>query len=297
MYSYRAYGLGIHSTLPLPELSVADGDADLLIRQEALDPRLRAGAPPNKNHLLATDEGVYLFWPDVGGYLIREGREILVDPLAGVDARDVRLYLLGRCMAIALRQRGNFVLHASAIRAGDAAVAFAGFSGEGKSSMATAMYARGYDVVVDDVVAICPADVPTIVPGYPQVKLWPDSAAVFEPDPASLSHVSSDEDKLALRVAERFNLARLPLRCIYVLAEGEARAIEPLTQQQAFVELVRHSYASRAIRATRASHDHFRHCTQLSTVVPVRRLVRPLDLAMLPAVATLVEADLARVAR
>ena len=53
-----------------------------------------------------------------------------------------------------LQQRGYLVLHASAVAAGGTAVAFLGHAGWGKSTTAAALYAQGYGLVTDDVLAV-----------------------------------------------------------------------------------------------------------------------------------------------
>jgi hypothetical protein len=93
-------------------------------------------------------------------------------------------------------------------------------------------------------------------------------------------------------VAAGFGQDPLPLRRIYVLAEGEALAVEPLPPRAALLELVRHSYAVRALRSAGAS-SNFLRCASLAKTVSVRRLRRPQRLQALPELVRAVEKDLA----
>ena len=67
--------------------------------------------------------------------------------------------------------------------------------------------------------------------------------------------------------------------------------IEPLGGQEAFVELVRHSYAVRLLQATGAAPTHIQQCAAVVRAVPIRRLNVRRSLEELPDLAALVEKD------
>ena len=153
MFSYIAYGLALRSALPLPELVAADGTTDVFVRLGKVD-RSRSKAAAEGHCFRAFADEAYLFWKEVGTFLVRSGNEIIVEPAPGVEERVLRLFILGTALAVMLHQRGLLVLHASAVALDDGAVVFLGGPGWGKSTMAAAMYARDYGVVADDVVAV-----------------------------------------------------------------------------------------------------------------------------------------------
>src|SRR4051794_13306349 len=115
MYSYSAYGLGIGSALPLPELlEQGERRPDVMIRLDAV-----SDAPPplpsgGMTGWARRDESC-LVVPGVGAMLIRHGREIVLDAVPEADAAACRLFLLGPAMGLLLHQRGFLVLHASAM--------------------------------------------------------------------------------------------------------------------------------------------------------------------------------------
>jgi hypothetical protein len=80
----------------------------------------------------------------------------------------------------------------------------------------------------------------------------------------------------------------LPLAAIYVLESADHEAVVPLTAQERFVELVRHSYLAELLESTGEAEAHFRQVVSLASRVPVFRLRRRRDLALLPQVAKLV---------
>lgn len=289
MFSYLAYGLGLHSTLPLPEFLPAEAGCDVLIQVEEGIP-LPADTPVEQSYLKVTAEEACLYFRGVGVFVVRGGRQITVRPLPGVEAQALRLYLVGTVMAILLYQRGLLVLHASTVEVEGGAVAFLGESGWGKSSLAAALHCRGHGVIADDVTAVrlSPAEV---FPAFPQFKLSLEAADVLGYDRGSLLVLHPAEEKRAYRSPGEFSSAPLPLRRLYVLSWGALCELEPLGPQEAVIELVRNSYPTRFLCPAGALH--FLQCTRLVREVPVHRLKRPRSLPGLPALASLIEEDLA----
>lgn len=196
MFSYTAYGLGIHSILPLPELVPAEtAAADVVIRlgEVELPPPQDGNA---RDYAWVTSGAVGLFWENVGAFLVREGREVIVQPAPQSREQVLRLLLLGPILTVLLRQRGFLVLHASAVAVNGAAVGFLGASGSGKSTTTAAFHVHGYELVTDDVTAITlTAEAPLVVAGFPQLKLWPDAVAFFGYDPTTLPQLYPNADK------------------------------------------------------------------------------------------------------
>jgi hypothetical protein len=299
MYSYAAYGLQIRSALPLPELVEVEAGAeeDVVVRLEPVDRRPLEFEAEGGGFWATADEACR-FVPGVGAFLVRGGREVIVDPLPGIEEHVLRLPILGPVLALVLHQRGRFVLHASAVEWEGGAVIFTGGSGWGKSTLAAAFHASGYNVVADDVAAIAttPAGL-AVLPGFPQLKLWPDAIVALGESPESMPHLHPLLDKRARRLTRGFANRHLPLRRVYVLAEGPVPAIEPLRPRDAMIEFVRHWYGARfgdrLLLGDGAAAWHFQQCAQLATRVPVHRLSRPRSMPTLIELASLVEADLA----
>ncbi len=292
MFSYFAYGLGIESELPLPELVAAEKAPDITIRSGIINWSPPAGNGNVTVHI--TPEEMYFFWQDVGTFLVRGGREIVVQSEPKAEGHVVRLFLLGAVLAGLLHQRGLLLLHASAVTVGGGAIAFIGEKGQGKSTMAASMQARRHGLIADDIVAveINERQAIRILPGFPQFKLWPDAIASLGVDPEKLPRVHPQIEKRAYRIHADFSVTPLPLKSIYVLDEGEKLKIEKIASQEAFVELVRHSYLARHLDSTGASSSHFRQCSAVVSAVPLFRLIRPRSLNLLSDVAALVEQNL-----
>jgi hypothetical protein len=286
LFFYTAYGLGICSVLPFPELALVEQMSPGIAIQVRKLGGLEQATPSSSACFLGET-------PGVGMFLVRDGNEIIIDPVPGVDESLLRTIILGPILAVLLRQRGLAVLHASSVATNTYAVAFIGQSGWGKSTLAEALYGRGYSVVTDDVMAVhLDGDYPQVFPGYPSIKLFPDTAAFLGCSGRATHAVHSHTEKRAHSAALRFPNKPLPLRRMYVLAFGECNEIAPLSPREVVLELVRNSRAVSLLRDADSLKAHLHQCARLAAKVPVFRLQRRPALSALPDVVRLIEEDL-----
>jgi hypothetical protein len=295
--SYSAYSLTHWSEIPLPELAGGKGDPDITITQGHA-PRLPSRLDPDGHGFWCTSDEACHYFANVGAFLVRGGREIVVDPVPDVDPALVRLSVLGPALGLALHQRGHLVLHASTVSVGGRAVIFLGWRGWGKSTLAAALHGRGHAVVSDDVTALLMNDQPpAVLPGVPQLKLWPDAVTALGDAPEDLPRLHPDFEKRAFRVSEGFPEGPVPVARIHVLASGPRSDVAALRPTEAVLELIRHWYCSRfgdqLLRIGTTAAEHLRQCGALARNVEVRRLSRPRLTWSAETLADLVEADLA----
>ncbi|OLE21913.1 MAG: hypothetical protein AUI36_34175 [Cyanobacteria bacterium 13_1_40CM_2_61_4] len=223
--------------------------------------------------------------------LIRGGQAVVIHTTPGLEESMLRLLLLGPAFALLLQQRGNLVLHAAAVAVRGAAVGLLGASGSGKSTLAAALHDRGHRLFADDYIALHQRASGSVVhPGFPQLKLWPDSAAALGHNPDRLPRLHPNAEKRTRRVTRRFARRPAPVGQLYVLTEGDCLQIERLSPRDALIELVRHTYAARLLQQLDAS-QHFLQCAAVARAVPVARLTYPRRLELLTEVAHLVETD------
>ena len=280
---YEAYGLRIASELPLPELNAGSGEPDVHLVRGDVEDELCS----DELAVRVDGEDLRLLWRGVARVAVRGGRSVVVDA-NGADDGQLRRLLLGPALAALLVQRGVTVLHASAVSIGGRAVAFAGDSGAGKSTTAAALHLRGHPAVADDVLAATSLeDGPLALPGFPHLKIDVDAAAGL--GAGALQPMHDGFRKGMLPTGAHFAADPLPLACIYVLAEGDEPAVEPLRPHESVIELVRHSWGVRTFALPEATQ--LERCTTLARGVPVRRLRRPRSLEALSGLAALVEAD------
>ncbi|MCC6802502.1 MAG: serine kinase [Anaerolineae bacterium] len=295
MYRYTAYGLHIQSALAMPELLAADQtEPDVTIRYGSLGLEI----PPKSGYityLQAAPQEVCLTWGSVANLLVRDGNDITIDPQPGADERSLRLFALGAGMGVLLHQRRKLILHASAVAIDGRIAVFTGNSGWGKSTTAAAFHACGHRMMADDLVVVeMQDDQPVVVPGYPQLKLWPESVEALGADPNTLPQVRREVDKRAQATRDQFADSPLPLGAIYVLDGGDELRIDPLPPKEALMALIRNlfivGFGSEYSRATQ-DHTSFPQCAELAKRVPVRLLRRQVDLTALPRLVELVEDD------
>jgi hypothetical protein len=159
---------------------------------------------------------------------------------------------------------------------------------------AAALHTRGHGIIADDIVPIN-FDHGSIAvwPGFPQLKLSPDAALSlgFEVDSLLFLHPLLKEQ--AYRSTDGFPQTPLPLRCIYVLAEGERQVIEPLQPQAGLLKLLCHSYGVQSLQKAIDSSLHLLQCAKLVKEIPIYCLQRPNALWLLPDLARMVEEHLA----
>lgn len=298
MNSYSAYGLNIHSALSLPELTDSPGISfpDVRVRFG----KIKWEPPPTdceRAHEAARSE-TFFYFKIAGKFQVQRGSEIIIDPAPDAEDRLLRLCLLGPILAALLHQRGLLVLHASAVEIDGVAVAFLGEKGWGKSTLAAYLQERSHGLLADDVVAVAfGAEEIHVLPGFPQLKLWPSAAAYLGLNPERMPQLQPELDKRAHRLNGDFAVTPRPLGGLFVLDVGETVEVEAIAPQASVVELVSHSYMVRHLAATGMNSSNLAQCAEVVRAVPVFRLRRPRSLGALPCVETAVKKSLERCTR
>lgn len=171
----RAFGLLWDSDRPLDQFlaSTEPGPADVTVRRQ---PRLRdrPGGTPINNGEVFPDGARFRFGDATFDVFDGERVEWASPEDGGVPAA-----LFGTVVAIVLALRGLVPLHGSAVEIDGRAVLLAGPSGAGKSTLCEALIQRGGRLVSDDLSAMnamTGEGVPTLLPGRPAVRLFPDGA-------------------------------------------------------------------------------------------------------------------------
>jgi energy-coupling factor transporter ATP-binding protein EcfA2 len=175
VYAYSLAGLRVSSELEIPDLPTrADVDAapDVRIRVGPVPDHLKGASPHPVFE--ATANQYLLRGVKVARYLVRGGDEILIAPSRDADPRAVRVFLLGPCLRALCHQRGLLPLRASAVALNGKAVAFAGPSMCGKSTLAAHLKKLGFPVLADDVciVGFDAQGRPAVMPSVPRLRLW-----------------------------------------------------------------------------------------------------------------------------
>lgn len=181
--------------------------------------------------------------------LCPERSDVRAYPSPGTDLATVRHLFLAQVWPMFLSHTVGLTLHASAVGVGDEAIAFAGPSGQGKSTLAAAFRERGHPFLTDDVLATRANGARAEVwPSYPEQRLWTDSARALALEVGP--EVAAYSNKRLVRLNAEAAGARpepVPLARIYVLADPEPRdttevALRPLSPKEAFVRLLSQTF-------------------------------------------------------
>jgi hypothetical protein len=276
-FLYSAFGLLWESAIECPELSPAEGRPQVrIVRGKA--PARPASVRPAATIAVAGNRA-WLDIPGVARYVITGGNEILVDAEAGVEPNTLRLFLLGSPVGALLHQRGILPLHASAVAVGEAAVAFTGASGAGKSTIAAGLARRGHSLIADDICAISrgPAGESRVVAGPPHMKLWADAVDhLFGPEASrDLSRVRNEMAKFRVPASAPEGAPR-SLRRIYVMKTWNEPGIriERLSGARRLEALIVNTYRLRLLEDDRRS-GHFMACAHAAEAASVFTLSRP----------------------
>lgn len=281
-FRYRAYGLEISSAIELPELQQSDSNAspDLTIALRRMGRPVPGRGEPGL--FVSEGEEHYFAWHEVGGFSIKAGAHIDIDPRMGAPASLLNFPLLGPVMALVLHGRGNLVLHGSALHRDRDCIVLLGDKGAGKSTTAAMLLSRGFRLLADDVVALSFASgAPQVMRAFPQIKLS-DAATRALPLAGSVARERPMPafPKVPVRLADDFGSeAEMPTR-IYILNRADEASVEIQAPDAALRLLMRYSFMplleKRGWKRSPAdSARHFMQCAALSRTCQVATLFAP----------------------
>lgn len=232
-----------------------------------------------KVECLRTQDGYQLRIVDLASFWIDdEGQSVIMIEVEGNNPHELLMQAaIGAPFLLALALRGVFLLHVSLVRMGEHYLAFAGESGEGKSTMARYLGLEGgnsWQRIVDDMLPVrLQSGKVEALPHFPQLKLRDDIQPVhFAPPRVSVSvlYVLSDKSHV---VDKRIEIA-------------------PLRRRMATLAVIQHTIAARLF-GRQLLADHLAFCDSFSASVPVRSLKYPRRFEQLPLVRDAIEEDLA----
>lgn len=223
----------------------------------------------------SVEHGAVVEVPGVLRASISDGARVVYEPLAGSTESALRRSLIGAAMGVVLQQRGLLVLHAGAVSIGDGAVAFAGASGVGKSTLTDAFERAGHSCFADDLTLIDTAGgTPEVVPGIHTVRLRADSAGHAGWSTAQRRPTGGDV-KAARPLTPAASHA--PLRALYFLGWGDELAISRLEPPAALPRMVGATRANALLEDPALAARHLRQCGVVLAHARCAELRRPRD--------------------
>lgn len=278
-HTYRVFGLTLKSEIALPELPAESQDAvaDVTICWGHVPP---VDATDDPYGLSVSEAGATVSVASVARFHVSGGVQIRIDPDPAAEEATIRLFLMGTAMGVIFCQRKMFPLHANAIIFDGHAVAFAGPSRSGKSTLAAAFLDRGHAILSDDICVIDRGSVEEFLaqPGIPRVRLWSDAVERSGRDASLLKRVRSGMDKFVVPTRAAQPDRALPLSTIFVLgSDGPDVRARPLQGFGAIEALAANTYRASFLPLVGDAPAHFATCLMIAQHVPLFELHRPWD--------------------
>jgi len=226
---------------------------------------------------LARREALVTFISHDLRFLVIYGKRIYIQATDQANHELIEHYLLTMAFTVLLHQRNFLVLHASAIKAGKAAL-FLGHSGSGKSTLAYNL-SRRYRVISDD---LCPIWLDdgraTLQATYPYLRIDPHSA---EHPPHALQarwRSSTTDDKHTLHLPPtEFDYDQHPVGALFILQasdQPDSVSTQPLPVKEAIERIHLYLFRANLIRLQDIKIPTFQKVMQLANCCPVYVLPR-----------------------
>ncbi|MHB1582438.1 MAG: hypothetical protein ACYC0E_01625 [Acidimicrobiales bacterium] len=199
-------------------------------------------------------------------------RRIVYHRDPATDPEFVAILLAGSMAAYLLSAAGRLVLHASAVEVDRAAVAFVGWSGQGKTTLATLLCAEGCRLVTDDVLPVdVTSDGVSCIPGGLELRVREKSEELAERFSAQGAERRWTVDQRRAVAPAATSAERLPLRAVAIPwpdRESDRVRARRLDPGEATFTLARYQ----RIEGWTAADDlraQFLHVSALASAVPV----------------------------
>ncbi len=286
---FSVSGLVVASEIDLPWQPAPDSDSapDVTIRQGEIPTELPNAIEVGPTWRLA-DDAFLIRVPGVARFMLKGGREITFEVEDGGPPEEAAVFIIGTVFGILLHQRGQVVLHASAVRVGGKAVLFCGASGAGKSTMAAALGQKGYGLLTDDVCAIGVNGGGKLVAHSDgrRLKLWTQAINGLKLADRKSDAVRPQLEKYYVEPHEPGD-EPLPLGAVYVLRETRAPHVDGIERPNvvdAALFIRRNAYRPRLVTAMQQKSSYFLSAASIAAGPGVFILTRPLAFTALPGV-------------
>ncbi|KQX62902.1 hypothetical protein [Angustibacter sp. Root456] len=282
----RLYGLLVESELDLHQDRLVDGggapDVVLEWGEDLADNR---EPPPGRvllHHELAPGVAYTFAQGDDGSCVLRFAGacDFVVDPtlsrvsahvVDGCEPEFASVLASGAVLSFLLLMRGELVLHASAVEVDESALAFIGYSGMGKSTMAALVAAEGGRLVTDDVLRVqLDPDAARCYLGATELRLRKAATELAERFGDRPARRTTSDQRDALRLTGA-SMERLPLTAVVVprpRRDVDELAVTRLTGGEALLSLVRYPRLL-GWQDERVQAEQFSHLARLCELVPI----------------------------
>lgn len=195
-----------------------------------------------------TDSGYLLRFPDLADFRVsQDGLSVMCFPAPDVTDESPNHVYLNQVLPLAYSVQGKLVLHASAVEIAGGAVAFAAWSGWGKSTLAASFATSGFRFLTDDglVLEACGHGYQALS-SHPSIRLWEDSEQALIPPGTAIAPALALTSKSRFLAGKGIAFCDQPrtLRRVYFLGDGSVSEItfQRMSAAEALLEWEMHSF-------------------------------------------------------
>jgi hypothetical protein len=215
--------------------------------------------------------------------IIKQSRLIAPEPIESSLITCLTSHIAATCLCL----QGQIAVHANVITVNNRAIAFAGDSGKGKSTLTAYCLTQGAGFITDDVLVLDDRGVAKT--GSSRIKLYPSLAAELGLEVIAENDykIHYHPEQLGAKLLEK----SLPVEVLYILEESPDAIIssEILNLGEAITHLIRHSYHSSMIM--KDNPNLFNKYIDLAQRIQVKKLFYPRQLVLLPEVYRYLQQD------
>jgi len=298
MHTYFAYQFMISSELPLPELcsiddSIGEGHPHLSI---VFGQARRENVPHTDIQSLYYQIEPEFCWfevPNITCFLIKHGRQIIIEPFPGVDEDSLRLFLYTICLPLVLIYHDYFLLHGGAIHSGEEGVAFLSHFGQGKSTLLASLLKQSHFRFLSDDICVLNQD-GLILPGFPALQLRKDAIIKLDIDQTTVKLIRPTLQKWYIPTHQAFYSAPSMLKIIYIVDPTNRADVlmTPLVGLKKIQYLKKYTYHSLLVKGLGKDRLYFHQCAILAARTSVTYVERPKQGFRWDEFAHLIEQDL-----
>ena len=202
--------------------------------------------------------------PNITRFLIKQGRQIIVEPFPGVDEDSLRLFLYTVCIPLVLIYHNFFLLHGGAIHWGKQGVAFLANYGQGKSTLLASFVKRADCFLSDDICVLNQDGV--IFPGLPFLQLQEDALKKLEIDSTSVKMIRPTVQKWFVPVEPVFYSQPVLLKTVYIINPSNRSDVQltPLVGLKKVQYLKKYTYQPLFVKGLGKDLFYFHQCAALA---------------------------------
>ena len=297
MYIYSAYQLIISSQLPLPELCSVDDSIgkeqpsiSIIFGHARRESVHHEGVQGLNYHI--EPEACWLEIPNISCFLIKQGRQIIVEPFPGADEDSLRLFLYTICLPLVLIYHNFFLFHGGAIHWGEQGVAFLAHFGHGKSTLLASFLKRNSSFLSDDICVLNQEGF--ILPGFPHLQLREDVIQNLGIEKTALKLIRPTLKKWFVPVHPVFHSQPSLLKIVYIINPTNQPdfLLTPLVGLKKIHYLKKYTYHPIFVKGLGKDLLYFHQCALLAARTSVICVDRAMQGFQWDEFANLIEQDL-----